>query len=72
MAEQSPRVKGRVFFTENDTALAIPDLIAHQKESWRDFVETGLGEIFAEINPIEDYTGLRKTILPLMRRCMSM
>ena len=57
MAEQSPRVKGRVFFTENDTALAIPDLIAHQKESWRDFVETGLGEIFAEINPIEDYTG---------------
>lgn len=57
MAEQSPRVKGRVFFTENDTALAIPDLIAHQKESRRDFVETGLGEIFAEINPIEDYTG---------------
>ena len=50
-------MKGRVFFTENDTALAIPDLIAHQKESWRDFVETGLGEIFAEINPIEDYTG---------------
>src|SRR3990167_3384500 len=32
-------------------------LIAHQKDSWREFVETGLSEIFAELNPIEDYTG---------------
>lgn len=47
----------RVFFTSDDTALPLPNLIAHQEESWRDFVETGLGEIFAEINPIEDYTG---------------
>jgi len=29
----------------------------HQKNSWREFVETGLSEIFAELNPIEDYTG---------------
>lgn len=47
----------RVFFTKDDTALAVPHLIAHQADSWRDFVETGLGEIFAELNPIEDYTG---------------
>lgn len=47
----------RVFFTEDDTALPIPNLIAHQKDSWRDFVETGLSEIFAELNPIDDYTG---------------
>ena len=47
----------RVFFTSDDTALPIPDLIAHQKNSWGDYVETGLGEIFAEISPIEDYTG---------------
>jgi DNA-directed RNA polymerase subunit beta len=47
----------RVFFTKADTALPLPNLIAHQKDSWRDFVETGLGEIFAELNPIEDYTG---------------
>lgn len=47
----------RVFFTQDDTALPIPDLIAHQKNSWREFVETGLSEIFAELNPIEDYTG---------------
>ena len=48
---------GRVFFTKDDTALPVPHLIAHQADSWRDFVETGLGEIFAELNPIEDYTG---------------
>ena len=47
----------RVFFTSNDTALAVPDLLAHQEKSWQDFVETGLSEIFAELNPIEDYTG---------------
>ncbi|NCU37496.1 DNA-directed RNA polymerase subunit beta [Candidatus Saccharibacteria bacterium] len=47
----------RVFFTKGDTALDVPNLIAHQKESWKDFVETGLSEIFAELNPIEDYTG---------------
>lgn len=47
----------RVFFTKDDTALPLPNLITHQKDSWRDFVETGLGEIFAELNPVEDYTG---------------
>ena len=47
----------RVFFTADDTALDVPRLIAHQANSWRDFVETGLGEIFAELNPVEDYTG---------------
>ena len=57
MAKTSPAAADRVFFTADDTALTIPDLIAHQKGSWQEFVETGLGEIFAELNPIEDYTG---------------
>lgn len=47
----------RVLFTQDDTALALPNLIAHQTDSFKWFVEEGLGEIFAEINPIEDYTG---------------
>ena len=47
----------RVFFTKDDTALPLPNLISHQKTSWMEFVETGLGEIFAELNPIDDYTG---------------
>lgn len=47
---------GRIFFTEGDQALPIPDLIAHQKDSWEDFVKSGLREVFNELNPIEDYT----------------
>ncbi len=58
MAKAKPTVASkRVFFTSDDTALEVPNLIEHQEESWREFVETGLGEIFAEINPIDDYTG---------------
>jgi DNA-directed RNA polymerase subunit beta len=56
MAKDTPSTK-RVFFTKDDTALPIPNLIQHQRESWKEFVETGLGEIFAELNPIDDYTG---------------
>ena len=47
----------RVFFTEGDQVLPIPDLIAHQKDSWEDFVKSGLREVFNELNPIDDYTG---------------
>lgn len=57
MADPKPNSTQRVFFTEGDTALPLPNLIAHQKDSWRDFVETGLSEIFSELNPIDDYTG---------------
>jgi DNA-directed RNA polymerase subunit beta len=52
----------RVFFTEDDTALKFPNLITHQKDSWRDFVETGLSEIFSELNPIDDYTGQKLSL----------
>ncbi|MGH7196537.1 MAG: DNA-directed RNA polymerase subunit beta [Candidatus Saccharimonadales bacterium] len=47
----------RIFFNQDDNALELPNLIAHQLDSFKWFVEEGLGEIFAEINPIEDYTG---------------
>ena len=57
MANTKQTATKRVFFTKGDAALPLPNLIAHQKDSWRDFVETGLGEIFAELNPIDDYTG---------------
>ena len=52
----STKSTGRVFFTEGDQALPIPDLISHQKDSWEDFVKSGLREVFNELNPIEDYT----------------
>ena len=58
MATSKPTVtNARTFFTKDDTALPLPNLMAHQKDSWQEFVETGLSEIFAELNPIEDYTG---------------
>ena len=52
----------RVFFTEGDQALPIPDLIAHQKDSWEDFVKSGLREVFNELNPIDDYTGQKLSL----------
>jgi DNA-directed RNA polymerase subunit beta len=57
VAKTKPSATGRVFFTSTDNAVPLPNLIAHQENSWREFVETGLSEIFAELNPIEDYTG---------------
>ncbi|MES2875879.1 MAG: DNA-directed RNA polymerase subunit beta [Patescibacteria group bacterium] len=58
MATSKPTANNaRVFFTKDDTALPLPNLMAHQRNSWQEFVETGLSEIFAELNPIEDYTG---------------
>ncbi len=50
-------VSTRRFFTEGDQALPIPDLISHQTDSWKDFVESGLREVFNELNPIDDYSG---------------
>lgn len=52
----------RVFFTEGDQALPIPDLTAHQKDSWEDFVKSGLREVFNELNPIDDYTGQKLSL----------
>ena len=52
----------RVFFTEGDQALPIPDMIAHQKDSWDDFVKNGLREVFSELNPIDDYTGQKLSL----------
>ena len=57
MAKKHFNAAGRAFFSKEDAILKTPDLIAHQKESWKDFVDNGLSEIFEEINPIDDYTG---------------
>ncbi len=62
MASTKRTDSSRVFFTSDDTALPLPNLIQHQKDSWQEFVETGLGEIFAELNPIDDYTGQKLSL----------
>ena len=56
MARTAKKDLARKYFTDQGESIELPNLIAHQLDSWKDFVETGLGEIFAEINPISDYT----------------
>ena len=53
---------GRVFFTEGDQALPIPNLIEHQLKSWDEFIKSGLQEVFNELNPIDDYTGQKLSL----------
>ncbi len=62
MAEKRVNAAGRVFFSKEDAILSTPDLISHQRESWRNMIDTGLSEIFNELNPIEDYTGQRLSL----------
>ena len=62
MAKNPTTSSDRVYFTSGDNALPLPNLIAHQKDSWRWFVEEGLSEIFSEINPIDDYTGQKLSL----------
>ncbi|KKR50196.1 MAG: DNA-directed RNA polymerase subunit beta [Microgenomates group bacterium GW2011_GWC1_41_8] len=38
------------------------DLLAVQKESYQWFIETGIKDLFAEISPIEDYSGKNWTL----------
>ncbi len=52
----------RTFFTKTDDVLDIPNLVDHQNRSFQWFVEEGLGELLAEISPIDDYTGTKLTL----------
>lgn len=52
----------RVFFTNADDALDLPNLVDHQNKSFQWFVEEGLGELLAEISPIDDYTGTKLSL----------
>ncbi|CAN5338376.1 DNA-directed RNA polymerase subunit beta [soil metagenome] len=53
----------RVYFTSTqDDALALPSLVDHQNKSFQWFIEEGLSELFAEISPIDDYTGAKLTL----------
>jgi DNA-directed RNA polymerase subunit beta len=52
----------RVFFNNNDDMLELPSLVDHQNKSFQWFVEEGLGELLAEISPIDDYTGTKLSL----------
>ncbi len=52
----------RKFFTSSDDILDMPNLVDHQNRSFQWFVEEGLGELLAEISPIDDYTGTKLSL----------
>jgi DNA-directed RNA polymerase subunit beta len=52
----------RTFFTGTDDVLDMPNLVDHQNRSFQWFVEEGLGELLAEISPIDDYTGTKLSL----------
>lgn len=52
----------RTYFTKSDDALDLPNLVDHQNRSFQWFIEEGLGELLAEISPIDDYTGTKLTL----------
>ena len=55
---KNPSTQGkRVFFTKSDDILDLPNLVDHQNKSFKWFVDEGLGELLAEVSPIDDYTG---------------
>jgi DNA-directed RNA polymerase subunit beta len=52
----------RTFFTSSDDAFDLPNLVDHQNRSFQWFVDEGLGELLAEISPIDDYTGAKLSL----------
>jgi len=52
----------RVFYTAKDDAVDLQDLVRHQNKSFQWFIEEGLGELLAEISPIDDYTGAKLSL----------
>ena len=51
------KLSGRTYFNQTKEVLPLPNLIEIQTNSFKWFVEEGLNELFAEINPISDFTG---------------
>lgn len=62
MAKKAGATLQRTYFTKSDDILAPPNLVDHQNTSFAWFVEEGLGELLAEISPIDDYTGAKLSI----------
>jgi len=52
----------RTFFTQTDDVLDLPNLVDHQNRSFQWFVEEGLGELLAEISPVNDYTNTKLSL----------
>jgi len=60
----APKAKSgvRVFFTDANDNMTLPNLVDHQNKSFQWLIEEGLGELLAEISPIDDYTNTKLTL----------
>jgi DNA-directed RNA polymerase subunit beta len=56
------RVGSRMYYSKPDDALSLPNLVDHQNRSFQWFIDEGLGELFAEVSPIDDYTSGKLSI----------
>ena len=54
---------GRVYYSAQDDAIDLDNLVDHQNKSFQWFVEEGLGELLAEISPVDDYTGTKLSLV---------
>ncbi len=52
----------RVYYTRQQDSIELPSLVDHQNKSFQWFVQEGLGELLAEISPIDDYTGTKLSL----------
>ncbi len=55
-------INKRTFYTKSDDILDLPNLVDHQNTSFLWFVQEGLGELLAEVSPIDDYTGAKLSL----------
>ena len=62
MPKNTATIAKRTYFTNQDDIIDPPNLVSHQNTSFQWFVDEGLGELLAEISPIDDYTGTKLSI----------
>jgi DNA-directed RNA polymerase subunit beta len=62
MAKTLGNIAQRTYFTKQDDVITPPNLVSHQNSSFQWFIDEGLGELLAEISPIDDYTGTKLSL----------
>ena len=62
MAVSKPKSGTRVFFSDVNDNLTLPNLVDHQNKSFQWLIDEGLGELLAEISPIDDYTNTKLSL----------
>ncbi len=54
MAEKVQKIKN---FSKSNLSFSTPHLLEMQRDTWKDFTDVRIKELFSEISPISDYTG---------------